>query len=111
MKILDVDIDFSFSKITNLEKIKRAYLNMQESKLDGNDFIEMMTNYCKLVRKFVNEIFGEDFDKKLFGDEDDYEIMTNAVIEISEEFINNKINLEQKYERINKKYSNKRIKR
>lgn len=111
MKILDKEIDFSFSKINNLEKIKKAYLEMQEAELKGDDFIEMMKNYCALVRNFVNEIFGEGFDKELFGEDDDYDIMTNAVIEISEEFIKNRMSLEEKYEKINKKYSKNRLKR
>lgn len=111
MKILDKEVDFSFSKINNLEKIKKAYLEMQKAELKNDDFIEMMKNYCTLVRNFVNEIFGEGFDKELFGKEDDYDIMTNAVIEISEEFIKNRMSLEEKYEKINKKYSKNRLKR
>lgn len=111
MKILGKEIDYSFSNINNLEKIKTAYTNMQNAQLNGEDFIEMMRNYCILVRKFVNEIFGENFDKELFGEENDYEIMTDAVVEISEEFIKNKISLEEKYSKLNKKYSKNRIKR
>lgn len=111
MKILGKEIDFSFSNIDNLEKIKKAYTEMQLSQLQGNDFIEMMKNYCSLVRNFVNEIFGEGFDVELFGNDNDYEIMTDAVIDISEEFIKNKMSLEEKYEKLNKKYSKNRIRR
>lgn len=111
MKILGKEIDFSFSNIDNLEKIKKAYTEMQSSQLQGNDFIEMMKNYCSLVRNFVNEIFGEGFDVELFGNDNDYEIMTDAVIDISEEFIKNKMSLEEKYEKLNKKYSKNRIRR
>lgn len=111
MKILGKEIDFSFSNIDNLEKIKKAYTEMQSSQLQGNDFIEMMKNYCSLVRNFVNEIFGEGFDVELFGNDNDYETMTDAVIDISEEFIKNKMSLEEKYEKLNKKYSKNRIRR
>lgn len=111
MKILGKQIDFSFSNIDNLEKIKKAYTEMQSAQLQGDDFIEMMKNYCSLVRDFVNEIFGEGFDIELFGQDNDYEIMTDAVIDISEEFIKNKMSLEEKYEKLNKKYSKSRLKR
>lgn len=111
MKILGKEIDYSFSNIDNLEKIKKAYLEMQDAKLEGDDFIEMMKNYCALVRNFVNVIFGDGFDKELFGETNDYEIMTDAVVEISEEFIKNRMSLEDKYSKLNKKYSKDRIKR
>lgn len=111
MKILGKEIDYSFSNIDNLEKIKKAYLEMQDAKLEGDDFIEMMKKYCALVRNFVNVIFGEGFDKELFGETNDYEIMTDAVVEISEEFIKNRMSLEDKYSKLNKKYSKDRIRR
>ena len=111
MNILGKEINYSFSNIDNLEKIKKAYTEMQDVQLQGEDFIEVMKNYCNSVRNFVNVIFGDDFDKELFGDTNDYEIMTDAVVEISEEFIKNKMSLDAKYEKLNKKYSKNRIKR
>lgn len=102
MKLGNVEVEFSFTNTNNLRKLEQAYKTVLE-KADKNtkenkDFIQRIDNECNIGREFFNEVFGEGIDKKIFGVENDYEVIMDMLDCVIKEY-------EKQYKTIGEKYS------
>lgn len=102
MKLGNIEVEFSFTNTNNLRKLEQAYKTVLE-KADKNtkeskDFIERMDNECNIGREFFNEVFGEGIDKKIFGEENDYEVIMDMLDYVVQEY-------EKQYKAMGEKYS------
>jgi len=109
MKVRNVELDFSITNLENIKKIENAYKKIQEDSetFKSDDFFEQMEHECKVGKAFFDEVFGEGTAQKLFGDENDFEVIMDSMIEVVEEIDKKKKALNSKME----KYSSKRVKR
>ena len=109
MKIKNIEIDFSITNLDNIKKLESAYKKIQEDSenFKSDDFFEQMEHECKIGKAFFDEVFGEGTAQRIFGDEDDFEVIMDTMIEVVEEIDKKKKALNSKME----KYSSKRVKR
>lgn len=111
MKLGDFEVDFSLTNTTNLRKLESAYNRVleraQESEKKTLNFIEKIDEECNIGRKFFNEVFGEETDKKLFGEENDYEKIMDTLEGVMQEYQKEQNRLKEKYA----KYNPNRVKR
>lgn len=102
MKLGNIEVDFSFTNTNNLRKLQEAYEKILEKdkqkKKKELNFIERIDEECNIARDFFNEVFGEGIDKKIFGEENDYEKIMDTLDNVMKEY-----ELQQK--RLNEKYS------
>lgn len=102
MRLGNIEVDFSFTNTNNLRKLEEAYKRVLEKGEKNSkktiDFIEKMDNECNIGREFFNEVFGEGIDKKLFGEDNDYEKIMDMLENVMEEY-------QKQYKRIDEKYS------
>lgn len=102
MKLRDVEVDFSFTNTANLRKLQEAYKKVLEkdesNKKKTLDFIQQIDEECNIAREFFNEVFGDGIDKKIFDNENDYEIIMDTLESVMQEY-------EKQYSRIKEKYA------
>lgn len=102
MKLGNIEVEFSFSNTNNLRKLQTAYEKVLEkdkqSKKKEFNFIERIDEECNIARDFFNEVFGEGMDKKIFGEENDYEKIMDTLENVMQEY-------ELQQNRLNEKYS------
>lgn len=102
MKLGNIEVDFSFTNTNNLRKLQVAYEKILErdrnNKKKELNFIERIDEECNIAREFFNEVFGEGIDKKIFGQENDYEIIMDTLENVMQEY-------ELQQNRLNEKYS------
>ena len=111
MKLGNIEVEYSFTNTSNLRKLEDAYKKVLE-KAEKNskksiDFIEKMDNECNIGREFFNEFFGEGVDKKLFGEDNDYEKIMDMLENVMEEYQKQYKKMDEKYS----KYSSNRAQR
>lgn len=111
MKLGNIEVEFSFSNTSNLKKLQNAYQKVLEkdnkSKEKEMSFIEEMDTQCNIAREFFNEVFGEEIDKKIFGEENDYEKIMDTLEDVIKEYEKQQSRLNEKFA----KYSPSRIKK
>lgn len=111
MKLRDVEVDFSFTNTANLRKLQDAYKKVLEkdekNKKNTLDFIQQIDEECNIAREFFNEVFGNGIDKKIFGNENDYEIIMDTLESVMQEYEKQHSRTKEKYA----KYSPNRAKR
>ena len=111
MKLRDVEVDFSFTNTANLRKLQDAYKRVLEkdkkNKKNTLDFIQQIDEECNIAREFFNEVFGNGIDKKIFGNENDYEIIMDTLESVMQEYEKQHSRIKEKYA----KYSPNRAKR
>ena len=103
MKLGNVEVNFSFTNTSNLRRLQEAYKKVldedNKSKKKNLGFIEQIDEECNIARNFFNEVFGEGIDKKIFGEENDYEIIMDTLEGVMQEY-------EKQAGRIKEKYAN-----
>lgn len=110
MKLGNIEIDFSFTNTSNLKKLQKAYENILEkdkNKKKGMNYIEQMDFECDTAREFFNEVFGEGFDKKICGEENDYEKIMDLLDQVMQEYNKQQSRVKEKFA----KYSPNRVKK
>ena len=111
MKLKNIEVDFSFTNTANLRKLQEAYKKVLEkdesNKKKTLDFIQQIDEECNIAREFFNEVFGDGIDKKIFGNENDYEIIMDTLESVMQEYEKQHGRIKEKYA----KYSPNRAKR
>ena len=111
MKLGNIEVDFSFSNTTNLRKLENAYnkliLETEAKKTQAKNFIEEIDIACNIVRNFLNEVFGKGMDKKILGEENDFEKATDILEDIMKQYQEEQNRLSEKYA----KYNPERVKK
>ena len=105
MKLGNVEVEFSFTNTSNLKKLKEAYEKIIEkadfNKKNTEDFIQRMDNECNIARNFFDEVFGEGIAEKIFGKENDYEIIMDTLEIVMLEYEKQQNRLNEKYAKYN----------
>ena len=111
MKLGNIEVDFSFSNTTNLRKLENAYnkllLETETKKTQAQNFIDEIDIACNIVRNFLNEVFGKGMDKKILGEENDFEKATDILEDIMKQYQEEQNRLSGKYA----KYNPERVKK
>ena len=111
MKLGNVEVNFSFTNTSNLRRLQEAYKKVldedNKSKKKSLGFIEQIDEECNIARNFFNEVFGEGIDKKIFGEENDYETIMDTLEGVMQEYEKQAGRIKEKYA----KYSPNRAKR
>lgn len=114
MKLGNIEVDFSFTNTTNLRKLQEAYKRVlekdEQSKKKTLDFIQQIDEECNIAREFFNEVFGEGIDKKIFGDENDYEKIMNTLESIMQEYQKQHGRIKEKFDKYNPNRAKRRSK-
>lgn len=108
IKIRNVELDFDFNDADDMEKLENAIEKTQKGieniSVDGKRTSEVIRETCKYIFDCFNDIFGNDTDKKIFGDKTNLNIckeafkdLINAKIEQEKEFSEEISNIEKKY--------------
>lgn len=112
MKLGNIEVDFSFTNTNNLRKLQVAYEKILErdrnNKKKELNFIERIDEECNIAREFFNEVFGEGIDKKIFGQENDYEIIMDTLENVMQEYELQQNRLNEKYSKYNSNRVQKR---
>lgn len=89
MKILGIEVDFDFADADCLEKFEEQYpktqKELEEIKYEDDKASKTIRNFCNVIFKFFNEIFGEGTSEKLFKGKSNYQLCLKAFKEIADE--------------------------
>ncbi len=108
IKINNVELEFDFNDADDMEKLENAIEKTQKGieniSIDAKRTSEVIRETCKCIFDCFNDIFGNDTDKKIFGDKTNlnickeaFEDLINARIEQEKEFSEEMSNSEKKY--------------
>lgn len=81
MKILDKEVNFSFTEADNLAKLEAAIDIAQDkmSKINANEKTSVViTKTCSLISECFDSIFGEGFSKGIFEDKKEFRTCVKA---------------------------------
>lgn len=115
MKIRNVELEFDFNDADDMEKlenaIEKAQKNLNELKTDNKKTSEVIRETCKSVFNCFNEIFGENTDKKIFGNKTNLNVCMEAFKDLIEARVNQENEFAEEINNIEKKYSPNRATR
>ena len=81
MKILNKEIDFSFTKADNIEKLENA-VEVAQSRIKKIDSNEKMSVAIRKIYNIVTEcfdsIFGENISKEIFEEKEEFKLCIKA---------------------------------
>lgn len=108
MKIRNVELKFDFNDADDMEKLENAIEKAQNElnsiTVDDKKASEVIRETCKCIFNCFNEIFGDETDKKIFGEKTNFNIckeafedLINARIEQENQFTEEMNNIEKKY--------------
>ena len=111
MKINDVELDIDFTDADILEKIesgsKIVYEKTKELKGKEYQLAEGIRQECKILKEFLDYVFGEGTSQKLFGNKDSLHLCLKAF----EDIINEKEKQVKSINDLVSKYSPDRVQR
>lgn len=115
MKILDTEIEFNFNDADDMERLENAIdkttLKLNNIKTDGKRTSEVIRESCKAVFECFNIAFGEETDKKVFGEKTNFNICIKAFEDLCNARDEQGKDLEEQVKNIESKYSPNRATR
>ena len=115
MKIRNVELEFDFNDADDMERLENAIektqKNLNELKTDNKKTSEVIRETCKSVFNCFNEIFGENTDKKIFGNKTNLNVSMEAFKDLIEARVNQENEFAEEINNIEKKYSPNRATR
>lgn len=109
MKILEKEIEFSFTNVDNIEKIDmelKRITEMQNKKFD--DYIQELKFSCKIIKEFFDNVIEENFSEDA---PNDYEYLSDEFDKFTSLYIQATQKSAEKLKKKASKYDIKRIKR
>jgi len=108
MKIRNVELEFDFNDADDMERLENAIEKTQKAleniSVENKKASEVIRETCKNIFDCFNEIFGENTDKKVFGNKTNFNVckeafedLINARIEQETQFSEEMSNIEKKY--------------
>ena len=94
MKILDTNIDYNLTKISNLRILQKGFeqLAMDQDKIKDNKELKQLDKIeqlCNLYVSFFINVFGQENTTLIFGnDVDDFQKVFKAITDVTEELNN-----------------------
>ena len=115
MKILDYDIDFDFNDADDMERMENA-IEKTQKKLNNIDVkdkkpSEIIRETCQAIFDCYNEIFGENTDKKIFGNKANFNLCVQSFKDLIKNKEEQEISFSESVKEIEKKYSPNRATR
>lgn len=75
MKIKNIEVEFSFSDVDDLERLENAAKKVKEISAECEkkelSVSEAIREECKIINVFFDEVFGEGISEKLFNGKND----------------------------------------
>lgn len=100
LDIFDVDISEKYEKV--LDRIDTSKTEVENLKAS-----EVIRNQCEMIFGIFNDLFGEDTDKKVFGDKVNLRVCLNAFAELVDQINSQKDDIDK----LTNKYSSNRVQR
>lgn len=108
IKIRNVELDFDFNDADDMEKLENAIevtqKQLENISVEGKKTSVVIRETCKYIFDCFNLIFGDNTDKKIFGEKTNlnickeaFEDLINARIDQEKEFSEEMSNIEKKY--------------
>lgn len=115
MKILDFETDFDFNDADDMERLENA-IEVTEKKLndlniEGKRTSQIIREGCQAIFNCFNIIFGEDSDKKIFGEKTNFNLCIKAFKDLVEAKEQQEKEFEAEVQSIEKKYNPNRATR
>ncbi len=115
IKIRNVELDFDFNDADDMEKLENAIEKVQKKlndlKIEGKKTSEVIRETCKNIFDCFNEIFGENTDKKIFGNKTNLNVCMEAFKDLIEARENQENEFTEEMNSVVKKYSPNRATR
>lgn len=116
MKIRNIDLEFDFNDADDMEKLENAISEAQEKlnnmSVEAKKASEVIREGCQAIFDCFNKIFGENTDKKIFGNKTNFNICIEAFEDLVKGRALQEKEFDDKVKEIEKKYSpNRAIRR